>query len=93
MSALTTSKSGTTERAPADLSGRLQWLRKFGKPRLTFSSSGNCWLAVIEMNTNAEGCSFEVKAGFGSENFDTPEQAIDSLISRMLEALRTLGAA
>jgi hypothetical protein len=76
------------ERAPADLEGRLVWLLKFGIPRVSRVRSASGWHASIEMNTNTDGASFEVKSEF---NHDTPSQALDLLIRRMLAALAAQG--
>lgn len=77
------------ERAPADLEGRLVWLLKFGIPRLSrVRSSPGGWHASIEMNTNTEGASFDVKSEF---DHATPSQALDVLIRRMLAALAAQG--
>jgi len=77
------------ERTPADLEGRLVWLLKFGVPRVARTTgSGGGWHARIEMNTNTDGASFEVKSEF---DHATPTQAMDVLIRRMLAALAAQG--
>lgn len=87
MGELVAAKVGTTERVPTDFVGKLQWLRRFGKPRLSMANRG--WHASIEMNTNATGTSFDVKSEFGH---DDPTIALDQMIERMLAALASLAS-
>lgn len=82
MGCLTRAQGGTVDRVPAGLSERLQWLRRYGQPRLHFMSDG--WHARIEMNTNTTGAEFQVKSEFSHA---TPDAAVAVLIERMLHAL------
>lgn len=85
MSSLTAAKSGSIERVPADLSGKLQWLCLFGKPNIHRHEG---WSANIAMNTNSTGSEFKVRSEFGHTTVDA---AVDEMISRMLEAIAALG--
>lgn len=78
-------RDGDVGMTPASLSDRLVWLCRFGKPRV--GVYGSNWHACIEMNTNTTGTSFEVKSEF---KHTTPDEAVDVLITRMLDALKAL---
>lgn len=84
-SALTTAKAGTFGTVPVGLAERLQWLCRFGKPRVSMLSGG--WHATIDMNTNTTGTSFEVQSEFRMKD---PETAVEQLTERMLAALETV---
>lgn len=86
MSWLTAVKSGSTERVPASFEEKMLWLCKFGEPGVSKMHKG--WWARIEMNTNTTGSKFQVDTDMTHE---TPSQAIDQLIARMLDALAALG--
>lgn len=86
MSSLVTAKTGTVDRVPDDLSGKLQWLCRFGKPNI---HRHEAWAANIEMNTNTTGSEFKVRSGF---NHVTPDAAVDALIANMLQALAAVGS-
>lgn len=86
MNWLTAVKSGSTERAPAGFEEKMLWLCKFGEPGINKMRKG--WWARIEMNTNTTGSKFQVDTEHTNE---TPSQAVDQLIERMLDALAALG--
>lgn len=85
MGSLATLKSVDVGRVPDGLSERLQWLRKFGQPRLSMPGKG--WYASIDMNTNTTGSKFTVSSEF---EIATPDEAVAMLIERMLGALAKL---
>lgn len=84
---LTTAKSGTVGATPAGFEERLEWLCRFGKPRISRVSDG--WFASIDMNTNTTGAEFKVTSDLGHA---TPSAALNIMIQRMLETLVKLGA-
>lgn len=86
--ALTVAKDSDVELAPAGLPGKLEWLRRFGKPSISVPDEG--WHARISMNTNATGSEFTVKSEF---KMRTAEEAVDQLIERMLQALAAVNGA
>lgn len=77
--------AGTLEQVPASLSERLEWLCRFGLPRVSRLEQG--WYAVIAMNTTAIGASFDVKSDFSHKS---PDAAVAQLIERMLAALAAI---
>jgi hypothetical protein len=83
---LSARKADAVEYVPADLSGKLQWLCKFGRPSTSMMDSG--WHARIIMNTNTTGTSFDVKSEY---DLTSPDRAVEQLIERMLCALAKLG--
>lgn len=85
MNALTATKSGTTEHAPAGFEEKLIWLTKFGKPNMFKMDKG--WNAGIDMHVASTGSTFKVDSNY---NHDTPSEAVDVLIERMLAALAML---
>lgn len=85
MGDLVAAKFGATEKTPAGFEDKLQWLRKFGKPRVSYP--GNGWYASIEMHVSAQGATFKIDSDM---RMDSPSAAVDQLISRMLEALARL---
>lgn len=77
-----TTPSAAVERVPAGLEERLEWLTRFGKPRVRFDVDG--WSAHIDMHVANAGAEFKVRSEF---NMDTPSAALDQCITRMLETL------
>ena len=64
-------KRGEPTPSDFDLSSELVGLCKYGKPRLSLQERG--WHCFIEMNTNAEGASFDVRSEF---DHPSPEDAL-----------------
>lgn len=82
-----TTPSAAVERVPAGLEERLEWLTRFGKPRVCFDGKG--WSAHMEMHVANAGAEFTVRSEF---NMDTPSAALDQCITRMLETLAKYNA-
>jgi len=68
-----------------DLEEELKGLVKYGKPRMSFLDRG--WHCRIEMNTHAEGCSFDVKSDF---DLPTPSAALAQCKERAEKAVATI---
>lgn len=77
------------ERVPAGLSEKLVWLTKFGKPVVGVYGTGERaeWHASIKMHVAAKGATFDIGSDW---KHYTPEEAVDALIERMLDALAKL---
>lgn len=82
MNSLVAASIGTVGQVPSGLEEKLQWLRRFGQPRLTFHTDG--WCGTIDMHVAAVGAEFTVRSEF---KHATPTEAIDTCIQRMLESL------
>ena len=68
-----------------DLEEELKGLVKYGKPHLSLLDRG--WHCNIDMNTHAEGCSFDVKSDFG---LPTPSDALIQCKERAVKAVATI---
>lgn len=68
-----------------ELETELLSLTKHGKPRLSLQTRG--WYCSIDMNTNAEGASFDVKSEFGHK---TPSDAVAQAKRRAQQAVKTI---
>lgn len=79
---LTCAKTGPVDKVPADFVEKLEWLLRFGQPRLSFITDG--WHANIKMHVGAVGAEFTIKSDF---NHQSPIAALDVCIERMLDAL------
>jgi hypothetical protein len=86
MQGLVAAKAGTTDKVPADLAGKLVWMTRFGKPRI--SHTGDGWYSNIEMHVASKGTTFTVASDFKHEH---PTTALDQCIDRMLSTLSALG--
>lgn len=71
--------------ANADLEQLLIYMLRFGKPRVTFVSTG--WCCKVEMNTNSKGTQFDVSSEFGHP---TPLSAARECHERVVSAMKTL---
>lgn len=68
-----------------DLQDLMQYMIKYGKPRISYISNG--WYCGVEMNTNTAGSSFEVKSEFGHP---TPMAAAKQCHERILNAIKAI---
>jgi len=75
------------EKTPADLDGKLVWLKRFGQPNI-FCHDDGTFSAKIQMHVAQQGASFNIRSDY---HHDTPTQAVDQMISRMLETLAQIG--
>ena len=87
MSALVSIPGGEVQHVPSGLSERLEWLRSFGRPRLSCTSAGN-WYGVIDMHVSSKGAEFKVTSDMDCQK---PDDAINQVIERMLETLAKIG--
>ena len=78
-------KRGEPTPSDFDLSSELVGLCKFGSPRLALQSRG--WCCSIEMNTNAEGASFNVHSEF---DHPSPEDALIMCKARAKSAVKKI---
>lgn len=67
---------------PDTLEKVLAELTRYGKPRISYQGDG--WYSTIEMNTNSDGVSFDVKSDF---KHTTAIDAVLQCRSRMLTAI------
>lgn len=79
-------KPNAEPRIPADLAGRMVYLCGYGCPSLSRVDHG--WHARIEMHVSSAGAQFTVKSDYKHE---TPEEAVQVLLSRIAETLGKLG--
>lgn len=88
MTALIGVAAGGVQRVPAGLSERLDWLRSFGRPRLSCMRDG-AWYGVIDMHVSSKGAEFKVTSDM---NCQKPDDAVAQVIERMLDTLAKIGA-
>lgn len=75
------------DRIPADLSGRLLYLQRYGRPVVHCYDDGS-WSVKIGMHVASAGASFDVRSDFDHR---TPDAAMEQLLSRIAETLGKLG--
>lgn len=84
--ALVTSNSPAVLVIPTTLDSLLEYLRKYGKPRLVCDNDG--WYATIEMHVPNAGASFTIRSEFSNkERQYTALQSVEQLHERILETL------
>lgn len=77
--------NGVPQKSAHTLEQMLEDSMRYGQLRV--SNMGGEWYAVISMNTNTTGTSFEIKSDF---NWKSPRAAVAQCLERMHAALKKL---
>ena len=65
-----------------DLETKLEAMRSFGNPRLSFDGDG--WYCAVDMHIPSKGCTFKVASDF---SMVTTHKALNQCASRIIETM------